>query len=122
MTFMNEHWDALGAAFATSGLFIFLVLMLLKANDDNAAALRATYRALRDTDYQRLRARYVAQAKACAARAATLDEAVDQAEQRSTDKPIPYLPVFTTGALPDDLSAQFEDLMHRAFIADEETR
>lgn len=118
MTFMNEHWDALGAAFATSGLFIFLVLMLLKANDDNAAALRATYRALRDTDYQRLRARYVAQAKACAARAATLDEA----EQCSTDKPIPYLPVFTTGALPDDLSAQFEDLMHRAFIADEETR
>lgn len=119
---MNDHLDALGVAFATTGLFLFLVLMLLKSNDDTASALRATYRARREADFQRLRARYIASAKASAARAATFDQHAAVAEQLAADEPVPYMPVWTTGALDDDLSAEFEDLMHRAFITDEETR
>lgn len=118
MTFMHGHFDALGAAFATTGLFVFLVLMLLKANDDAAAGLRATYQALRDADYTRLHNRFVAAAQASAARVQPIDDHVAYAEQCSADQPIPYMPVWTDGALPPDLDAQFEHLMHRAFIAD----
>lgn len=105
---MTGHWDAAGLG---AILAITYLALLLQARRIYRARLEVA-RAQRDgerTAHLHTRERYFAAIR----RLSDLGQHID------TDAPIPYHPVWTTGAPPEAIDAEFAELMNAAFIAED---
>lgn len=124
---MSTHWDAVGVALIFTALLITAVAVLDLSYTRSATRLRrdlwAKVNAEREQKYSERAAYWDLHAKYAALMQAVRsdEDAADVARMAADpDQPSPYLPVPTAGAPLEAVDEQFTDLMHHAFIADEE--